>query len=85
MISFHNTTARYTFALGREAVIPPVFARISRATNAPWVASLTQTTFGLAVIIAYAQAGWDPLTKLSATVSMSRSNWACTEAASGWS
>lgn len=27
MISFHNTTARYTFALGRERVLPALFGR----------------------------------------------------------
>ena len=31
MISFHNTTARYTFALGRERVLPAVFGQTSAA------------------------------------------------------
>ena len=35
MISFHNTTARYIFALGRERVLPPVFGRTGLRTGAP--------------------------------------------------
>ncbi|MFL6076970.1 MAG: APC family permease [Mycobacteriales bacterium] len=64
MISYHNTIARYAFALGRERVLPPMFARTSRLTEAPWVASLMQSLLGLGVIVVFAQAGWDPLTKL---------------------
>ncbi|MBT8228166.1 MAG: amino acid permease, partial [Dactylosporangium sp.] len=63
MISFHNTTARYTFALGREGVLPTSLGSTSRA-GAPKVGSLLQSLFGLAVIIVYAVAGWDPLVQL---------------------
>jgi amino acid transporter len=63
MISFHNTTARYGFALGRERVLPAVFGRTSRS-GAPKVASLAQSTVGLAVIVGYAYSGWDPVTRL---------------------
>ncbi|MFF5173078.1 APC family permease [Micromonospora sp. NPDC000089] len=64
MISFHNTTARYTFALGRERVLPAVFGQTSPRTGAPRVASVAQSVLGLAVIVLYAVAGWDPLVKL---------------------
>jgi amino acid transporter len=64
MISFHNTTARYAFALGRERVLPAALGRTSRRTMAPRAASLTQSTLALAVITVYAAAGWDPLVKL---------------------
>jgi amino acid transporter len=63
MISFHNTTARYTFALGREHVLPARLGTTSRA-GAPRVGSLLQSLLGLAVIAAYAAAGWDPLVQL---------------------
>ncbi|MEU8263923.1 APC family permease [Micromonospora sp. NPDC048999] len=64
MISFHNTTARYAFALGRERVLPALFGRTSPLTGAPRVASLAQSALGLVVIALYAVAGWDPLVQL---------------------
>ncbi|HET8681902.1 MAG TPA: APC family permease [Micromonosporaceae bacterium] len=64
MISFHNTTARYMFALGRERVLPAALGRTSRRTGAPKVGSLAQSAIGLAVIATYATAGWDPLVQL---------------------
>ncbi|MDM4718358.1 APC family permease [Micromonospora sp. WMMA1363] len=64
MISFHNTTARYTFALGRERVLPAVFGRTSPLTGAPRAASIAQSTLGLVVILLYAVNGWDPIVQL---------------------
>lgn len=64
MISFHNITARYGFALGRERVLPAVFGHTSRRSGAPRVASLVQSLIGLLVIVVYAAAGWDPLVQL---------------------
>ncbi len=64
LISFHNTTARYMFALGREHVLPAGLGRTSRRSGAPRTASLWQSLIGLAVIIVYAVEGWDPLVQL---------------------
>lgn len=64
LISFHNTTARYAFALGRERVLPAAFGRTSNRTGAPIVASLAQSCLALIVIIIYTVAGWDPLVQL---------------------
>jgi amino acid transporter len=64
MIAFHNITARYGFALGRERVLPAVFGRTSQRSGSPKVASLVQSLIGFAVIITYAAAGWDPLVQL---------------------
>jgi amino acid transporter len=64
MISFHNAVARYMFALGRERVLPGALGRTEARSRAPRVASLTQSAFGLAVIVAYAVAGWDPMVRL---------------------
>ncbi|WP_248963610.1 APC family permease [Sphaerisporangium perillae] len=64
MIAFHNTTARYIFALGRENVLPSVFGRTSARTAAPTAGSVLQTALGLIVISAYAIFGLDPVTKL---------------------
>nr|WP_018350244.1 APC family permease [Longispora albida] len=64
MISFHNTTARYAFALGRERVLPAVFGRTSRRTGAPKVGSIAQSVTALLVIVGYAVAGLNPLEQL---------------------
>lgn len=64
MISYHNAVARYSFALGREGVLPRALAQTSVRSGAPVVASLAQSALGLIVIVVYAVAGWDPLVKL---------------------
>lgn len=64
MISFHNTTARYVFALGREGVLPVVLGRTSPRTGSPWLGSVIQSVVGLVVIVLYAVAGWDPVVQL---------------------
>ena len=64
MISFHNTTARYMFALGRERVLPAAHGRTSRRTGSPIVGSLVQTVVGLIVILVWALGGLDPLIQL---------------------
>lgn len=64
MVSFHNTIARYTFALARERVLPARLARTSRRTGAPVAASLTQSAVGAAVIALFAVTGWDPVVQL---------------------
>lgn len=64
MIAFHNITARYGFALGRERVLPAIFGRTSHRSGSPKVASMVQSLIGLAVIVTFAVAGWDPLVQL---------------------
>lgn len=64
MISFHNTCARYGFALGRERVLPGGLGRTSARSGAPTVASIIQSAVGLAVILIYAFLDLDPLVEL---------------------
>jgi amino acid transporter len=64
LLAFHNTTARYGFALGRERVLWSRLGRTSRRTGAPGFASLLQTGLAGLVLVVYAVAGWDPLTQL---------------------
>jgi amino acid transporter len=64
MISFHNAVARYMFALGSERVLPAALGRTEHRTGAPRIASLTQSAVGLAVIVLYTMAGWDPMVRL---------------------
>ncbi|WP_100447250.1 APC family permease [Glycomyces xiaoerkulensis] len=63
-LSFHNTTSRYLFALGREQVLPAWLGRTSPRTLAPAAASLTQSVLALAVIALWAVTGLDPLVHL---------------------
>jgi amino acid transporter len=64
LLSFHNTVARYFFALGREGVLPRALATTSVRSRSPKTASLTQTGLAFAVLAGYAYAGWDPLITL---------------------
>ena len=62
-LTFHNVVWRYMYALGRENVLPAALGRTG-GNNIPKTASLVQSATGLAVICAYAAAGWQPMTKL---------------------
>ncbi|MEV0620438.1 APC family permease [Nonomuraea sp. NPDC050404] len=64
MISFHNTTSRYFFALGRERVLPSIFGRTAARSGAPKAGSIAQSTIGLVTIVLYAVLGLDPLVQL---------------------
>jgi amino acid transporter len=68
MISFHNTCARYGFALGREGVFARGLGQTSARSGAPVAASITQSIIGLVVIVIYAIAGWDPVLYLFFTL-----------------
>lgn len=64
MISFHNTCARYGFALGRERVLPGALGQTSPRSGAPVLASIIQSVVGLVVILIYAVLDLDPLFEL---------------------
>ncbi|RSM43874.1 amino acid permease [Actinoplanes sp. ATCC 53533] len=64
LLAFHNTAARYFFALGREGVLPGILGRTSPRTRAPLTGSLTQTALAALVLAVYAIAGWDPIVRL---------------------
>jgi len=63
-ISFHNTVARYTFALGRERVFPGFLSATGRRSGAPIAGSILQSAIGLAAIIVYAILDLDPVFQL---------------------
>jgi amino acid transporter len=64
MIAFHNMWARYSFALGRERVLPAGLGQTSGRTGAPIYGSLVQSVIGLVVIVYYAAADLDPVVQL---------------------
>ncbi len=64
MISFHNSVARYLFALGRERVLPAGLSRLDARTGAPTGGSVVQSAIAATVVAAFATAGADPLAVL---------------------
>jgi amino acid transporter len=64
LLSFHNAVARYTFALGREHVLPRPLARIGVRTGGPLAGSLLQSFLALIVVVIFAVSGADPILKL---------------------
>jgi amino acid transporter/ribosomal protein S18 acetylase RimI-like enzyme len=64
LVSFHNTVARYLFALGREQVLPASLGSTNRRTGSPYVGSLVQTSVAFIVIIAFVAFGLNPLDDL---------------------
>ncbi|WP_162908277.1 APC family permease, partial [Allorhizocola rhizosphaerae] len=64
MLSFHNTCARYGFALGREGVLPKPLAQTGTRSGAPQISSMLQSGLSLIVIIVYAIQGLDPVNQL---------------------
>jgi amino acid transporter len=64
MLSFHNTIARYLFAMAREGVLPAWLARTGtsgRAQGAPTGGSIVQSASALLVVGVLALAGADPI------------------------
>lgn len=64
LLAFHNAVARYIFSLGRERVLPRVLGRVHPRTEAPFVASLTQTTLAFVIVALFAALGLDPVLTL---------------------
>ncbi|HML30565.1 MAG TPA: APC family permease, partial [Hyphomicrobium sp.] len=53
-MAFHNTAARYLYALGREGVFPKALARTHIVHRTPYVASIAQSVIAILVIAAFA-------------------------------
>jgi amino acid transporter len=65
LLAFHNTAARYTFALGRERVLFSVFGATGRRFRAPLWGSITQSILAAAVLAVFALSdGLDPFIHL---------------------
>jgi amino acid transporter len=59
-LSFHNTCARYFFALGREKVLPHGLGRTWATTGSPAFGSVLQSVIAVIVLILIAVTGADP-------------------------
>jgi amino acid transporter len=68
MLAFHNSIARYFFAMGRDRLIPQALGRTHRIHRSPHRASLVQTASGAVLLAAFVAAGADPVAVLFARV-----------------
>ena len=65
LLAFHNTAARYTFALGRERVLFSWFGATGRRFRAPIWGSITQSILAVVVLAVFALSdGLDPFIHL---------------------
>lgn len=60
VLSFHNATSRYIYALGREGVLPAWLGHAHQKTQAPYRASVLVGAIAAAILGAFALAGVDP-------------------------
>ncbi|MEZ7004433.1 APC family permease [Streptomyces sp. AD55] len=60
LVALHNASNRYTYALGRERLIPAVFSRTHPTTRSPWVAGLGQCVLAAVVLTVCAVLDVDP-------------------------
>lgn len=63
-LAFHNATARYFYAMGRERVLPSVLGRTHPTTHSPWVGVVAQAVIAALAFAGFAIAGADPYLQL---------------------
>ncbi|MFD9123970.1 APC family permease [Kitasatospora sp. NPDC059571] len=68
MLAMHNAASRYTFALGRERLLPAVLGRFDSRRYSPACASLAQTAVTALAVAAFAAAGLDPYLNLATSM-----------------
>ena len=64
LVSFHNSTARYFFSMGREGLLPAALGTTHPVYKSPHRASLLQSVLCAVVVAAFAIAGADPVLNL---------------------
>ena len=64
LLSFHNSVARYLFALGREEVLPSALSRVGARSGGPFTGSLSQTVLAAVVLLVFVLSGSDPILQL---------------------
>jgi amino acid transporter len=53
-MAFHNTTARYTYSLGREGMLPPVLGKTHPKWQSPHIASIASSVLSVFIIALFA-------------------------------
>jgi len=61
LLAFHNSIARYVFALGRDRILPAVAGNTHARFQSPHIGSLAQSVAAFVCISAFAAAGADPI------------------------
>jgi amino acid transporter len=69
LVSFHNSTARYFFSMGREGLLPAGLGLTHPEYKSPHRASILQSALCAAVVAAFAIAGANPVLNLFAWLS----------------
>jgi amino acid transporter len=69
MLAFHNSIARYMFAMGREGLLWPTLGRTHPQHASPHIASMLQTTTAAVLLLIFVLVKADPVTVLFARVS----------------
>ena len=64
LISFHNSTARYFFSMGREGLLPATLGLTHPVHKSPHRASIVQSAICALVVAAFALGGADPVLNL---------------------
>jgi amino acid transporter len=52
-MAFHNVAMRYFYAMGREGILPRALGRTHPTHRSPYIASITQTLFAVALVLAW--------------------------------
>jgi amino acid transporter len=68
MLSLHNATARYFFALGRERILPAALSLAHPRHRSPYVGSIAQLAITVAAVLPFAIANSDPYLTLGASM-----------------
>ncbi len=60
IVAFHNAVARYTFALGREGLVPAKLGETHSIHLSPHMGSISQSVLSLAILVLWIVTGGDP-------------------------
>ncbi|XVX18731.1 APC family permease [Actinomycetota bacterium] len=64
LLAFHNSVARYLFALGREGIVPERLGRTHPIHLSPHAGSLSQSVLATLVVLLFVVTGQDPVLHL---------------------
>lgn len=64
VLAFHNAVARYTYALGREGLLPDRAGRTHARHRSPHVGSLAQSVLAVLIVVLFALTAKDPVLAL---------------------
>ncbi|KPQ30914.1 APC family permease [Halomonas sp. HL-93] len=66
LLAFHNSAARYFFAIGRDGLLPSILGTTHPVHQSPHIGSLLQTLIATSAILIFAASGGDPILQLFA-------------------